>query len=293
MKPAWRVSFDVRAFDRQKMVTGWKWHGECQDGRFRVRVSAATDPLVVGSVDVTSYQPNRSDAVDDALRGATDLCNVLSVAFGGVLFSPVSPPLQIEALEGARSGGGVGMSDAAFLSANVDVSGRIDQLEAAERLDDDPVLRANTDTFLVASREEDGPARVISFYRIYEGYAQSLIGAEPPLFDPDQRRTLVDAAMSAATDLDDEACARLRSSLTSSVGRMHTRSRKAILSERFTELLGRPVPASTVDTLDGLRGRFAHTPTEALTTPSPEAEQLLFEVVWALLKHDLGLAAAN
>lgn len=182
MKPAWRVSLDVRAFDREKMVTGWKWHGECQDSRYRLVASPSTDPLVVGSVEVTSYQPYRREAVDDALRAAKDLCNVFSVAVGGVAFSPVSPPENIEELEGARSGGVVGVSVAAFISAEVDVSARIDELAAAERLDDEPLLRANTDTFLLASREEDGPARVISFYRIYEGYAQDFIGAEPPLF---------------------------------------------------------------------------------------------------------------
>ncbi len=70
---------------------------------------------------------------------------------------------------------------------------------------------------------------------------------------------------------------------------MRTRSRPTVLAEKFSQLLNRQVDPDTVRALAKLRGRVAHRPTEVDIELDRSAEQLLFDVVWEVLKKNLGL----
>lgn len=287
MPPAWEFEFLVKVTDREGWVQSWSWTGTCADARYRMSAYQGDEQFITGIVAVASAQPYEADALVDATRAARDLCNVLTVGVGGVMFTPVLPPANRHALAGAKSHGPVGITASVTFQATNDVSGYGDKLMAAQRMTLDPVLRADSDTFLVASREQDDAARAISLYRLYEGYARACLQEEPPLLTAAQSAEMTTAALQAGPGGTSAESDRLRSAILDKLSRIHRRPRGVVLAEHFSDLLCRRVDPATVRRLDQLRGRVAHTATATDTVLDAEAMQLLFDVVWTRLKADL------
>ncbi len=298
MPPAWKVTFDLQA----RTAAGINQHqglsGEARSDHL-VLVGLTTpgggvtvEDGVIGRLTTTSYQPYQADAVPDALRTARDACNVLSIAFGQVtVLEPVETPTTVERLGGAKDvppglRASLRMSGTLSIATGADYFVR--DLAAAERVDEEPALRADLDTWRLAMLESDEPTRVIHFFRIYEREAQAIIDEEPQLLQAAELSECV-RALSAIlpSHLEKDERERVESTIRNALQRVRKRSRPAVLAEELTERLGRPVTTAQVSALDKARGRYAHRSTELGT--DAEGADLLRDLARALLTEAAGI----
>jgi hypothetical protein len=139
---------------------------------------------------------------------------------------------KLERLTGAKEGHGgasIGMSDSATISMNRRLDDRAAYLlRAAERVAGEPSLRADLDTWRQATLESDGPARFITYYRIYEAEAAALLAEEPRLLSDDP----VERCLHALPDgLGRDERERLQNSVGDALRKVRARSRPQVLAE--------------------------------------------------------------
>ncbi len=289
--PAWRIGYAIEVSDTEGWVTGWRWTGECSDARFRLIGSDGSEPLVAGIVQVTSAQPYESDAREDTLRAARDLCGVLAVTRMSISFRPQLPPCSIEALPGARHMSGAILIDSVSAAATVSVAESAQELAAAGLCALDPQLRANADTYPLAVRQENDATRFITLYRIYDAVAQSVLNAGPRLLESEATSAVLSAARQAlaSTDLDKAQRDRVAASLQRQLERITQESRPSTLARHFSQLLQLDITPSQINAIEGARNRFAHGPASEDTVLDSEVVRLLAEIVRESLLGDLGI----
>jgi hypothetical protein len=293
-KPVWAVSYKIRGFDTDGMLKGWRWAGHVSSDVYVLEAASDGEPEdILGTATVMSTEPNRRDALADTLRSVRDLCAVAGAAIGGIGAEPVLPELEIKHLDGAKSTGGVAITDSVSFKLTQQLK-HDGWFSALGLLANDPTLRANLDTFDIAKRQADSAARLVNLFRIYDSYAREVLEDEGRLLEADVRDAMVSVAMEAleTSELTSSDMARIRSSMESNLARILRRSRLDILEEHFdgqdfTELgIGREF----LGKLDKLRGKAAHNPTE-LEAFAEHADDLakLFGLVHRLLRLKLGL----
>ncbi len=298
LPPAWRVTYGVQLCDPAGFVTAYSFQGSCSTEHLEFAGDSDPDSEFVARVTVVSAHPYRVDAEPECLRAARDVCNIQSIARGeGRMFEPVGPPIAVERLEGAKDmPAGAGGGDSATLHAVVSVSTEDDlhRLEAAERAGEDPSLRADLDTYRLATLETDGPARFIHFHRIFDQEADALLEAEPLLLTEEEIEHCVTALGNALPDrLTSEERARLETTARNQLGKVRERSRPRVLAEGLSNMLGREVSTREVGDLTSTRGKYAHGSTEMETKPGEDEEHLVRDAAVALLKQNAGLAVAS
>ncbi len=300
MPPAWKMTYDVQARGARGPDASTRLRGTRSSDWFEIVCLPDDGSPVVAQLSVITAQPYRVDAEPECLRKAIDLCHVLTVANGNwVVFEPIAPP-RVEELEGAKqpAAGGTAIGLSASLTA-VSIHGIENDrysLDAATRLRDDADLRADLDTWRLAMTEDDGPTRLIHYFRIYEREADAVMAAEPQLLTAEEIGAVAKATLNALPErLLPEQRDRVVQAVKSALVRVRKRSRPSVLSERLTDLLSaggaEPVEVTPKDisAMDQARGRYAHRSAERDAQPAPEAEHRLRESALALLRRALSI----
>ena len=294
MKPAWSITFLLEGFDAEEMLTSWQWQGSANSARFALNACVAGDPIsAMGRVTVRSWQPYKGDAIADARRAVLDLCAVIGAAAGGLSAKPLLPPVSVDALEGAKSLGGIGLTDSVSFALTQQLDKKENWLVAVDKLMDDPTRRADLDTFAVAKRERDQAARILNLYRIYDRYTRGLLDNVAPLLSDDKLREKVSKAAVAKLpeNLDSVARSRVQQAISNALARVRSRSRLDVIHSSVIEMKGcEAFTMSLLERIDSRRGRIAHNPTvleEAVA--DQEADHVLFTIVWAHIKTRLGI----
>lgn len=241
---------------------------------------------------LTSWQPYKKDALEDAHRAVLDLCGVLGVSIGGPFVEPVLPPADIEDLAGAKSTGGVAISTSASFALTQKIGDRGGWFAAVERIGDDPAARADIDTFLIAKRETDRATRALNLYRIYDRYTRELVEADTPLLTEQDIAAATDGALDGVeAALDSDERTRVQQTIRNALSRVRKRPRLDILHEALKDAVdGNPVSREVLGRIDSRRGRVAHNPTVLEEAGADaEADTMLFALVHVLLKRRLGL----
>jgi hypothetical protein len=294
------MTYDVQARGARGPDASTRLRGTRSSDWFEIVCLPDDGSPVVAQLSVITAQPYRVDAEPECLRKAIDLCHVLTVANGNsVVFEPMAPP-RVEELEGAKQPavGGTGIGLSASLTA-VSIHGIENDrynLKAATRLRDDADLRADLDTWRLAMTEDDGPTRLIHYFRIYEREANAVMAAEPQLLTAEEIDAAAKATLNALPErLLPEQRDRVVQTVKSALMRVRKRSRPEALSERLTALLsdGREEPVEVtpkdISAMDQARGRYAHWSAERDIQPAPQAEQRLRESALALLRRALAI----
>jgi hypothetical protein len=293
MDPAWRVTYLIEGRDAEGMLTSWRWEGELDSERHALQAPQESDPpSAMGRVTITCWQPYKKAALEDSHRAVLDLCGVLGVSIGGPFVEPVLPPIDVEGLAGAKSTGGIGISDSVSFALTQQIGDRGGWFAAVERVADDPAVRADIDTFLVAKRETDRATRALNLYRIYDRYTRELLFADPPLLEDEQVGAATTAALSALPeDIGSDERNRLDQAIRNSLSRVRRRPRLDILHEQLKDAVdGNPISRELLARIDSRRGRVAHNPTVLQEAGADaEADTMLFALVHVLLKRRLGL----
>lgn len=294
MPPAWQVTYYLQGFDTQGQLASWRWAGSISNERYVLAAPREGDPSeVMGRVTVTSWQPYKKDALADAERAVLDVCVVAGAMIGGLFVKPIKPPLEVEALDGAKSLGGIGISDSVSIGLTQHLDGRDHFLTAIDRVQSDAVLRADLDTFQVATSQEVKASSTIHMFRIYERHAQAILDAQPLLVGEKSARESATQSLLSTLDgaLEKDELARIQQAAMNTLSRVRQRSRLDVLHE-FIQGLPRceNISRATLSRIDSRRGAIAHNPTvldEELS--DHEAEAALFQIVHTLLKRDMGL----
>lgn len=293
MEPAWQITYTLEGRDSEGTLTSWRWEGALASERYELRAPTDGDPAsIMGRVAVTSWQPYKKGALDDSHRAALDLCGVVGVSIGGPFVELVLPPVEVRELSGAKGSAGVGISDSASFALTQQLGARDAWFRAVERLAEDPGVRADIDTFLVAKREEDRATRALNLYRIYDRYAQTLIDEEPLLLADAEIATASAGAVSSLSDeRSHEDQARVEQAVRNALARVRTRPRLDILHAELADAVeGNPISRDLLRRIDSRRGRVAHNPTVLKEAGADtEADSTLFALVHVLLKRRLGL----
>ncbi len=294
MKPAWSITFFLEGFDAEEMLTSWKWQGSASSERFALSASVTGDPSsAMGRVTVRSWQPYKAAAIADARRAALDLCAVIGAATGGLSTRLVFPPASVDALEGAKSLGGIGLTDSVSFGLTQQLDSKVPWLIAVDKLADDPTLRADLDTFAVAKRELDQAARVLNLYRIYDRFTRGLLETVSPLLDDGKLREKILKAVVAELPehLDSVARSRVHQTISNALLRVRSKSRSEVIHSAVVAMKGCETFSKTLlERIDSRRGRIAHNPTvleEAVA--DQEADSALFSIVSAQIKERLGI----
>lgn len=293
MKAAWQITYLVEGYDADGQLASWRWKGHAKTDRYELSEPSEDAPgIAVGTVSVTSWQPYRSDAIADANRAVLDLCVVVGAAIGGLSLTPVKPPLSIKELDGAKSQGGLTLTDSASFALTQNLDGKDTWLKAVDRLDEKPILRADLDTLLIAKNESDLAARTLNLYRIYDRYITTWMASQPQMFnDGGDRQAIAKAAVAALPDLGAEERARLKQTLENAVARIRSKPRVEIILSNVTAVDAlKDISKETLQKIENHRGRIAHNPTIADDSAlDPNVTSALFQIVWTLLKKELGL----
>jgi hypothetical protein len=294
MPPAWRVTYLLRGYDTNGQLASWRWEGRIENERYLLTAPIEGDPeQVLGRVTVTSWQPYRRDALGDAARAVLDACVVAGAMIGGLFVKPDKPPVEVESLQGARSHGGIGISDSVSFAVTQHLDGRDHFLNAIEKVQGDPVLRADLDTFQVAISQENKASSTIHMFRIYERHAQAILETQPLLLTEKGVRDAAAKELIASLGeaLDENDLARLRQATMNALGRVRIKSRLDVLHEFIQGLPGcENISRKTLARIDALRGAIAHNPTVLdEEVADQEAEVALAQIVRTLLKRDMGL----
>jgi hypothetical protein len=199
--------------------------------RFELHESSGEDPYVAGHLAVTSAQPYENNARVDCLRAARDLCNILSITAGGSMpFEPVGPQARASDRRQGRARRREHRNVGLGHNQHEPQARRPRRLPAARggAGRGEPSLRADLDTWRQATLESDGPARFITYYRIYEAEAAALLAEEPRLLSDDP----VERCLHALPDgLGRDERERLQNSVGDALRKVRARSRPQVLAE--------------------------------------------------------------
>lgn len=292
--PAWRITYTLKGYDANRMLSSWTWEGSIENERFRLSAAHQDDPPgTMGRVMVTSWQPYKKDALLDANRAVQDVCVVVGAMVGGLYVEPDSPPISAEELGGAKSQGGIGVSDSVSFALRQKLDGRDHLLKAVERVEDDPLVRADVDTFQIATSQRNAASATIHRFRIYERHAQDILDKEAPLIARKELRESAAEALVAelGNELTADESARVRQAVVNALSRVRKRPRLDVLHEYVKALPGcENISRQLLSRIDSRRGAVAHNPTVLDEEVSDqEAESALAQIAHALIKRELGI----
>jgi hypothetical protein len=294
MPPAWRVTYLLRGYDTNGQLASWRWKGSIENERYLLAAPVEGDPeQLLGRVTVTSWQPYRRDALEDTNRAVLDACVVAGAMIGGLFVKPDNPPVEVESLQGAKSHDGIGISDSVSFALTQHLDGRDHFLKAIQKVQGDPVLRADLDTFQVAISQENKASSTIHLFRIYERHAQAILEDQPLLLRDKGVREVAakELIASLGNTLEEDESTRLQQTIMNALGRVRIRSRLDVLHEFIQGLPGcENISRKTLSRIDARRGAIAHNPTVLdEEVADQEAEAALAQIVRKLLKRDMGL----
>jgi hypothetical protein len=286
LPPAWRVTFKLRLLGRGSRIDPSGFRDSVATTHFELRAEVDREARTVASLAVTSMHPYRADALTQCLRAARDACGLVSLRLGEGRVLEVFGTPKVERLEGAKDPGasGISITSSAAVSTSWSLKPHREALEAAEEIEGDSDLRADLDTYRLATLEEDQPTRLIHLWRILDRHANAQMASEPPLLEADEQRGCVEALLTGLPErLDGSERERVAATVRNAIGRVRARPRPEVLSERFSGLTATTVTSCQVRELASVRGRHAHGTSERGSTSEGELESLLLTLVKATL----------
>lgn len=294
--PAWRVTYTLKGYDANRMLTSWTWEGSIENERYRLTGPSQDDPpTVMGRVAVTSWQPYKKDALSDASRAVQDVCVVVGAIVGGLYVEPDTPPVETEALGGAQSQGGIGISDSVSFALKQKLDGRDHLLKAVKKVEENPLIRADVDTFQIATSQRNPASATIHRFRIYERHAQEILDKEALLIaQKETREGAANALIAALGDgLTADESGRIKQSIINALSRIRKRPRLDVIHEYVQALPGcENISRQLLSRIDSRRGAVAHNPTVLDEEISDqEAESALAQIVHALIRRELGIGS--
>jgi hypothetical protein len=236
MKPAWAITYEIRGAEADGTMAGWRWTGRVESHSFLLEEPPAdADPTLLGTATVTSWQPYLDDALEDALRAVLDLCAVVGTSYGGPSVEPVLPPSIIQELAGAKTSRAVGVPESMSFAMTQPLEDGLSWFAAVDLVQEDPELRADLDTLVLARKEQNAAARFVHLYRIFDRHIRRVLEGEPPLLSSKQQGVATEALLDTAAyfQLKPIDLERLRSSFTNAIAKVRERSRFEILEAHF------------------------------------------------------------